>query len=75
MNFCIVTSCAPCVGPTAPGVDQIRREAPSDTSSCSGHLVMLMRWRSSVTSVSGKLAWNERIAVFSSKALLLWRLG
>src|SRR5262249_28233942 len=50
------------------GVDQIRREAASDTSSCSGHLVILMRRRSSVTSVSGKLTWNERIAVLSGMA-------
>src|SRR5262249_27532071 len=68
MSFCIVASCTPCVGSTAAGVDQIRREAASDTSSCSGHLVMLMRRRSSVTSVSGKLTWNERIAELSGMA-------
>src|SRR5262245_28076800 len=68
MSFCIVASCTPCVGPTAAGVDQIRREAASDTSSRSGHLVILMRRRSSVTSVSGKLTWNERIAVLSGMA-------
>src|SRR4030095_955367 len=68
MSFCIVASCTPCVGPTAAGVDQIRREAASDTSSCSGHLVILMRRRSSVTSASGKLTWNERIAVVSGTA-------
>src|SRR5262249_18162051 len=68
MSFCIVASCTPCVGPTAAGVDQIRREAASDTSSCSGHLVILMRRRSSVTSDSGKFAWNERIAVLSGMA-------
>src|ERR1044071_5996027 len=65
MSFCIVESCTPCVGPTAAGVDQIRRDAASDTSSCSGHLVILMRRRSSVTSDSGKLTWNERMAVLS----------
>src|SRR6516225_2691227 len=68
MSFCIVASCTPCVGPTAAGVDQIRREAASDTSSCCGHLVILMRRRSSATSASGKLTWNERIAVLSGMA-------
>src|SRR5215467_14087839 len=68
MSFCIVASSTPCVGPTAARVDQIRREAASDTSSRSGHLVILMRRRSSVTSVSGKLTWNERIAVLSGMA-------
>src|SRR5215470_1703257 len=65
MSFCIVASCTPCVGPAAAGVDQIRRDAASDTSSRCGHLVILMRRRSSVTSASGKLTWNERIAVLS----------
>src|SRR5215469_7759135 len=68
MSLCIVASCTPCVGPTAVGVDQIRREAASDTSSCCGHLVILMRRRSSATSASGKLTWNERIAVLSGMA-------
>src|SRR5215470_18054731 len=68
MSFCIVASCTPCVGPTDVGVDQIRREAASDTSSCCGHLVILMRRRSSVTSASGKLTRNERIAVLSGMA-------
>src|SRR5215469_1164004 len=68
MRFCIVASCTPCVGPTDAGVDQIRREAASDTSSCCGHLVILMRLRSSMTSASGKLTWNERIAVLSGMA-------
>jgi hypothetical protein len=68
MSLCIVASCTPCVGPTAAGVDQIRREAASDTSSCSGHLVILMRRRSSVRSVSGKFTWKERIAVLSGMA-------
>jgi hypothetical protein len=68
MSFRIVASCTPCVGRTAAGVDQIRREAASDTSSFSGHLVILMRRRSSVTSVSGKLTWNARIAVLSGMA-------
>src|SRR5258706_14621888 len=68
MSFCIVASCTPCVGPTATGVDQIRREAASDTSSCSGHLVILMRRRSSVTSDSGNLTGNERIAMLSGMA-------
>src|SRR5262245_1630940 len=53
----------------------VRREAASDTSSCSGHLVILMRRRSSVTSVSGNLTWKARIAVLSGMGLLLWRLG
>src|SRR5262245_10618590 len=68
MSFCIVASCTPCVGPTAAGVDQIRREAASDTSSGCGHRVILMRRRSSVTSASGKLTWNDRIAVLSGMA-------
>src|SRR5215831_12823860 len=68
MSFCIVASCTPCVGPNAAGVDQIRREAASDTSSGCGHLVILMRRRSSVTSASGKLTRNELIAVLSGMA-------
>src|SRR5262245_38191458 len=64
MSFRIVASCTPCVGPTADGVDQIRREAASDTSSCSGHLVMLMRRRSSTSSASDTVGTrNGRIAV------------
>ena len=41
------------VSPAAAGVDQIRREAASVTSSRSGHRVALMRRRSSSISFAG----------------------
>ena len=56
-----MASCTPCVGPAAAGVDQIRREAASDTSSRSGQRVAAMRRRSSAISSGGKLTVKGRI--------------
>ena len=61
MSFCIVASCTPCVGPAAAGVDQIRREAASDTNSRSGQRVAATRRRRSSISSGGKLTVKGRI--------------
>ena len=63
----IVASCTPCVSPAAAGVDQIRREAASVTSSRSGHRVALMRRRSSSISPC-RLTVNGRIELSSAAA-------
>src|SRR5687768_625460 len=61
MSFCIVASCTPCVGPVVAGVDQIPRDAASDTSSRSGQRDAAMRLRRSSRSSSRKLTVKGRI--------------